>query len=172
MNRTNSYIFIFLAMIFSYHYFIQNTIEKQFSLTLFGYDNAKRPMSDSHMFTIRDIGMPSGVAEISTIIACILYFYKYISSWICIVLIFIFSAQRVFTNRHTIAQVIAGIICGIIYSYIYTSNNLSLLSFGIVIFIGLLLFLSILYKNNQEKDKSVNNVDNKTIISYLYEIIH
>lgn len=172
MNRSNCYILISVILIIYYHRYIQNSIEKKISLLYFGYDNIKRPMSNDHMYTSRDLGMPSGHAEIATIVSCILYFYKYISLWVCILLIAFFSIQRIITNRHTVLQVIVGIICGLLYSYIYIINNLSLLSFGIVIFIGVLLFLSTVYIQKQENNKSVNNLDdNTTTISYLYEIV-
>lgn len=172
MRHTTYYIMFFLVIIFTYH-LVQNNIEKQFSLTYFGFDNVKRPLSDSNMYTYRDLGMPSGHAEIATIISCILYYYKFISLWLCILFIFIFSLQRVIANRHTVFQVIVGIMCGLIYSYIYISNNLSLLSLGIVVLIGLLLFSSIIYKIEEKKENASNNLDNdKSIISYLYETIH
>jgi len=172
MNLPTYYIIFFLVIIFTYHLF-QNNIEKQFSLTYFGFDNVKRPLSDGNMYTYRDLGMPSGHAEIATIISCILYYYKFISLWLCILLIFIFSLQRVIANRHTVTQVIVGIMCGLIYSYIYISNNLSLLSLGIVLLIGLLLFSSIIYKIEEKKENASNNLDSdKSIVSYLYEIIH
>jgi membrane-associated phospholipid phosphatase len=173
MNRTNSYILVSIILIIYYHRYIQNNIEKKISSLYFGYDNVKRPMSNDHMYTSRDLGMPSGHAEIATIVSCILYFYKYISLWVCILLIAFFSTQRIIANRHTVLQVIVGIVCGLLYSYIYIINNLSLLSFGIVVFIGGVLFLSILYIQEKENNKSVNNLDdNKTTISYLYEIVH
>ena len=172
MKQPTYYIIFFLVIIFTYH-LVQNNIEKQFSLTYFGFDNVKRPLSDSNMYTFRDLGMPSGHAEIATIISCILYYYKFISLWLCILLIFIFSLQRVIANRHTVFQVIIGIMCGLIYSYIYISNNLSLLSLGFVVLISLLLFSSIIYKIEEKKENASNNLDNdKSIISYLYETIH
>lgn len=172
MNLPTYYIIFFLIIVFTYH-LVQNNIEKQFSLTYFGFDNVKRPLSDSNMYTFRDLGMPSGHAEIATIISCILYYYKFISLWLCILLIFIFSMQRVIANRHTVFQVIVGIICGLIYSYIYISNNLSLLSLGFVVLISLLLFSSIIYKIEEKKENASNNLDNdKSIVSYLYETIH
>ena len=94
MNLPTYYIIFFLIIVFTYH-LVQNNIEKQFSLTYFGFDNVKRPLSDSNMYTFRDLGMPSGHAEIATIISCILYYYKFISLWLCILLIFIFSMQIV-----------------------------------------------------------------------------
>ena len=172
MNLPTYYIIFFLIIVFTYH-LVQNNIEKQFSLTYFGFDNIKRPLSDDNMYTFRDLGMPSGHAEIATIISCILYYYKFISLWLCILLIFIFSMQRVIANRHTVFQVIVGIICGLIYSYIYISNNLSLLSLGFVVLISLLLFSSIIYKIEEKKENASNNLDNdKSIVSYLYETIH
>ena len=171
MYRPTYYVIFFLIIIFVYHLF-QNNLEKKFNVKYFGYNKIKRPYSDDYMYTIRDYGMPSGHAEIATIFSCILYYYKYISLWLCILLIFIFSAQRVIWDRHSIIQVIMGIICGLIYSYIYISNNLSFLSIFIVFLISLTLILAIIYKIQQGKGKIINSLDeNKTTISYLYEII-
>jgi membrane-associated phospholipid phosphatase len=171
MNPSTFYIMFFIVLILTYHV-IHNDIEKQFSLTYFGYDNVKRPLRDSNiMYTYRDLGMPSGHAEISTIISCILYYYKFISLWLCILLIFIFSIQRIIADRHTLNQVIVGIMCGLVYSYIYISNNLSLLSLGFVVLIGILLVSSIIYKIEEKKENASDNLDtNKSIISYWYEI--
>jgi prepilin signal peptidase PulO-like enzyme (type II secretory pathway) len=89
-----------------------------------------------------------------------------------LITIFIFSIQRIIANKHTLNQLIVGIMCGLIYSYIYISNNLSFLSLGIVMLIGLLLVSSIIYKIDEKKENASNNLDaNKSIVSYLYEII-
>ena len=132
------YFVIFLFIVVIYHNYIQNAIEKRFSLEYFGYDNVKRPLSG--------LGMPSGAVESATILFLLLFLYKYIPLWLCLLFIFIVSLQRIITQKHTIIQVIVGIVCGLIYTHIYKSHNLSILSFGIVILIGLLLTLLIYYK--------------------------
>jgi len=138
MYDSQCYFAIFLLIVVIYHQYIQNDIEKRFCLEYFGYNNVKRPLSG--------LGMPSGNAESATIMFSLLYFYKYIPLWLCILFIFIASLQRVLTHRHTITQVIVGIVCGLIYTYIYKSHYLSILSFGIVISIGLLLTALTYYK--------------------------
>lgn len=139
MYDSQCYFAIFIFVVVNYHHYIQNTIEKRFCLEYFGYNNVKRPISAS-------VGMPSGHAESATILFVLMYFYKYIPLWLCLLLILIVSMQRLFAHRHTPMQVIVGIICGLLYTYIYTSHNLSILSFGIVLLISLLLTALIYYK--------------------------
>jgi membrane-associated phospholipid phosphatase len=146
MYKSPSYFAIFLLIVVLYHYYIQNTIEKQFCLEYFDYNNVKRPLSGNIMTSYGDLGMPSGHAESATIMFLLLYFYGYISLPVSIILIFIISLQRVLTQSHTIAQVIAGTILGVIYSYIYKSYNLSILSFLIVLLISILLTALLYYK--------------------------
>jgi membrane-associated phospholipid phosphatase len=149
MYDSQCYFAIFLLIVVNYHYYIQNSIEKRFSLEYFGYNNVKRPLSSNYLTSFEDLGMPSGHSEIITIMFLLLYFQKYIPLWLCILIILIVSLQRLITEQHTIVQVITGIICGLIYSFIYKSYNFSLLSFGIVILISLLLIILIYYKVNQ-----------------------
>lgn len=46
------------------------------------------------------------------------------ASPICLLLIFLFSMQRVYSKKHTFLQVMAGIFIGIIFAYIYAMNQL------------------------------------------------
>jgi membrane-associated phospholipid phosphatase len=146
MYKSPIYFAIFLFIVFYYHYYIQNNIEKRLCLEYFGYNNVKRPLSGNTMFSSGDLGMPSGHSEAGTIMFLLLYFYGYISLPVTIILIFIIASQRVLEERHTVAQVIVGTICGIIYSYIYKSYNLSIFSFLIVFLISILLTVLIYYK--------------------------
>ena len=140
------YFVIFILIVYIYHFFILNKIEKIFCLEYFGYNNVKRPLTSIRMSSSEELGIPSGHTEVVTIISLLLYFYKYIPLWFCIFLIFIVSFQRIAYNYHTITQVIVGIICGVMYTHIYESYNLSLYSFGIVIIISLFLTALIYYK--------------------------
>ena len=149
MYDSQCYFAIFLLIVVNYHYYIQNSIEKRFSLEYFGYNNVKRPLSSNYLTSFEDLGMPSGHSEIITIMFLLLYFQKYIPLWLCILVILIVSLQRLITEKHTVVQVITGIICGLIYSFIYKSYNFSLLSFVIVILISVLLTILIYYKVNQ-----------------------
>jgi membrane-associated phospholipid phosphatase len=146
MYDSQCYFAVFLLIVILYHKYILSDIEKQFAEKYFGYDAVKRPLSGNVMKSVQDLGMPSGHAETATIMFSLLYFNKYLPLWLCILLIFIASLQRLLTHRHTIIQVIAGIVCGLIYTYIYTSYNLSIFSFSIVILISLLLTALIYYK--------------------------
>jgi membrane-associated phospholipid phosphatase len=91
--------------------------------------------------------MPSGHAETITIFSLLLYLYNIIPLWLCILLIFVISSQRVIYKYHTIIQVLIGIFIGIIYTMIYKYFNLSYISFLIVLAIGFIFILLILYKN-------------------------
>jgi len=137
-----NHFFLALIFIFLYHYYIQNEIEKRFSLTYLPYNKVKRPLQkcDNDFYkSIHCIGMPSGHAEAATIILCLLYYYKYISIWLAILFIFIFSIQRIIIGVHTLLQVLMGILVGLIYYMIYISFNLTLISFLIVFAIGVIL---------------------------------
>jgi membrane-associated phospholipid phosphatase len=146
MYKSPIYFAIFLLIVVTYHYYIQDNVEKNFCLEYFGYNNVKRPLSGNTMFSSGDLGMPSGHSEAGTIMFLLLYFYGYISLPVTIILILCVISQRVIAQRHTVAQVIVGTICGIIYSYIYKSYNLSIFSFLIVVSITLLLTALIYYK--------------------------
>ena len=144
-------IFIIIILIAFYHYFIQNDLEKYFFKCHFDYDRIKRPLKicskdDKYTNPIICVGMPSGHAETITVLASLLYLYKFIPLWLSLLLIFIFSIQRYITNMHSISQIIAGIAIGLIYVSIYKYFNLSILSFLIVVFIGILLYSSCFYK--------------------------
>jgi membrane-associated phospholipid phosphatase len=146
MYKSPIYFAIFLFIVFYYHYYIQNNIEKRLCLEYFGYNNVKRPLSGNTMFSSGDLGMPSGHSEAGTIMFLLLYFYGYISLPVSIILILCVISQRVLKERHTVAQVLVGTICGIIYSYIYKSYNLSIFSFLIVFLISIVLTVLIYYK--------------------------
>ena len=147
--KNNIFIIFIILFIFSYHFFIQNGLEKTFFETYFHYETVKRPSNIYNNNELNKgldcIGMPSGHAEAAALISILLYYYKFISIWICILFIFLFSIQRIISSRHDLYQVIIGIIFGIIYSQIYILNNLSFISFVIVFLIGILLSMSIIH---------------------------
>ena len=150
MYKSPLYLAFFLLIVVQYHRWIQDDVEKLFSLQYFGYNNVKRPLSGNIMTSYEDLGMPSGHAESATIMFLLLYFYGYISLPVSIILIFLVSLQRVLAQRHSIAQVTVGTILGLIYSYIYKSYNLSIFSFLIVLSITFLLTALIYYKVNNK----------------------
>lgn len=157
MKGLNNYkFFIMLIIIFMYHLIFQNHLEKMFSQVYFDYNDVKRPLEkcNENTDTLKCIGMPSGHAEISTIIFTLLYIYKFISLEICILIIFLFSIQRIISNKHTLNQVIVGIIFGLGYSYIYSFTNF-FLSFFIVFIIGLILNILIVKKIDENLNEPI-----------------
>jgi hypoxanthine phosphoribosyltransferase len=143
-----------ITIIAFYHFFIQNGLEKIFFESYFEYDDVKRPLSKCANSTngqkTECIGMPSGHAETVTIIATLLYLYKFITLPICLLLIFVFSAQRIISDMHTTVQVICGILFGAFYVLIYKSFHLSMYSLLIVISIGIIFALLSVYKIDQK----------------------
>jgi membrane-associated phospholipid phosphatase len=144
-------LIIIIFIICIYHYFIQNRLEKIFCKIYLNKDFEeliKRPLKKCiQKNTNKCMGMPSAHSETITIFGFLLYFYKIIPLWICLFLICIFSFQRVASNMHSIIQVFVGILIGFFYALLYKKLNLSLLSFIIVIAIGLILitFIQVAY---------------------------
>jgi membrane-associated phospholipid phosphatase len=143
--KNNSILIITILLITSYHYHIQRNLEAMFFKQYFEYDSVKRPLSkckeNLNNNSTLCIGMPSGHAETMTILTSLLYLYKFIPLWACVILIFAVSLQRIILNVHTIIQVVVGIIFGLCYVCIYKYFNLSIYSFLLVLCIGLLLKL-------------------------------
>jgi len=165
--KLNTKIFgiIIIILISLYHFFIQNGLEKTFCQSYFDYNNIKRPLkecsSQKTSELLKCIGMPSGHAEIASIIFFLLYFYKFISLWVALLFVLLFSAQRIITNMHTISQVIVGSILGLIYALIYKYFNLSVLGFIVVFSIGFILAIFTVYKLDQKVTSKIPNwVDN------------
>lgn len=146
--NTNYKIIMIIIIVSLYHYLIQNGLEKKFSKAYFNYKYIKRPLNECEQNNnyFKCVGMPSRHAEIASIIAFLMYSYEFISLPICLLIIFIFSAQRVIKNFHTVLQVIVGIFLGYIYASIYTKFDFSVYSFAIVFGIGIMLHLLTIYK--------------------------
>jgi hypothetical protein len=145
MKLNNYQIISIIILISIYHYYIQNNLEKNFFRCYIEYNSIKRPLNMCNTFQKKTnmicLGMPSGHSEIITILASLLYLYNFIPLWLCLILIFIFSIQRLVTNMHTMIQIIAGIIFGLLYVFIYKHFNLSVNAFLIVLSIGIILYM-------------------------------
>ena len=124
-----------IIFIILYHVIFHNNLEKMLCHTYFNYKNTKRPLDECNNFieSLRCIGMPSGHAEIITIISFLLFKNKYISIEIAVLLVILFSSQRIISNMHTLNQVLVGIFLGFVYGNIYNKSNYSIF---IIIIIG------------------------------------
>ena len=172
LNKKNNTTAIIFAIFFIllYHFFIQNGLEKIFCETYIDYNLIKRPLdtcsNNWNGQSTKCIGMPSGHAESITIVSLLLYFYKLIPLWLSLLLIFIFSIQRIISNMHTLIQVLAGITIGFIYFNIYKFFNLSIYSSVFVFIIGFILSLLVVNKLNKEVYKPLPDwVDPKMLPS-------
>jgi hypothetical protein len=126
-------------------------LEKIFFDLYLNYEIVKRPLVQCNTEIVKThncLGFPSGHAETSTIILCLLYFNKFITLPVCIIFIILFSLQRIIVNMHTLIQVIFGILFGFLYSQIYMQNHFSIYSFLIVFSIGFILHILSVYKMN------------------------
>ena len=145
-------VFIYIILIAFYHFSIQNPLEKYFFKCHFDYDSIRRPLKICineyiHENTIVCVGMSSGHAEAITILASLLYLYKFIPLWLSLLLIFLISLQRYTSHMHSISQIVAGIILGLFYVSIYKYFSLSIPSFLIIFGIGILLYVSCLHQH-------------------------
>ena len=169
VDKKNIYILFIITIIILYDHLIINCLEKMCFNTFFDYKLIKRPIlkcEKQENMTLKCLGMPSGHAQSITIIALLLYYYRYISFNISALLIILVSLQRVFSKAHTFLQVITGIIFGCIYSYIYISNNLSYKCLFYILGITFILICTIMYKIEIELYKPIPKwVDNSMISS-------
>ena len=160
-------ILLFIAI---YHIIIHNNMEKMFSSVLFNYNKISRPLDKCKNNLVKPlscIGMPSGHAELITILSFILYKNNYISLEIAIILIFIFSLQRIISNMHTLNQVCIGIILGFLYGNIYNSFKYSFL---IIIIFGFIIANFIIFKiDSIIKNTKIPQWVSKEMYQYIME---
>jgi hypoxanthine phosphoribosyltransferase len=154
--KLNKYfnIGVLIIIVCVYHYFIQNGLEKIFNETYFNYEQVKRPLINCSNCLegqpLMCVGMPSGHAETITLLSSLSYLYGFIPLWLCLILILVFSGQRITSQMHTLSQVIIGIILGYSYALLYNNFDFSVYSFLIVLSIGLILSLLCIYKIDKE----------------------
>lgn len=138
----NINLLVIIILMAIYHLKFQNKIEKQFFGKYFNHNLIRRPNDKCIYMSNKDcLGMPSGHAEVVSLILFIFYFNKIIPLWVCLLVISIVSMQRVLKNKHTFIQVIIGALFGYIYAFIYNYFNLSIYGFIIVLLIGIILTL-------------------------------
>jgi membrane-associated phospholipid phosphatase len=161
-------ILIIIVLLSGYHYTIHNGLEKKFSQTYFDYNSVRRPLykcnKDSNKSKLSCTGMPSGHAEGISVLCFLLYFYKFISLWLCLTIIALVCLQRIVTTKHTLNQVLVGSLLGFIYASIYKHFKLSVHGLLIIFSIGFILTLLNVYKINQNKKTT------KPLDMEIYEI--
>lgn len=156
---------LIIIIICIYHFAIQNGLEKSFSEAYFEYNTVRRPAhrcikNDKNLRGLNCIGMPSGHAEVITIFTVLLYIYGFIPLYISVLSIILVSYQRIYTNMHTVGQVVSGSMIGLLYVLIYqyisrlispqADSGLSLYSLIPAVLIGLLLALLVVFKIDQQ----------------------
>jgi len=143
---------IIILLILLYHYYIQNSLEKNFFDLYLNYDIVKRPLyacNSGFYNSFRCLGFPSRHTELASILFFILYFQKFISLPVCIILILCVALQRIIVHMHTFIQITFAGIFGFLYSQIYVRSHFSVYSFLLVFLIGILLSGLSVYKIDQ-----------------------
>ena len=146
-------LFITICIIFFYHHYIQNGLEKLLCQWVFDYDSVKRPLkkcNKNNIYTsLTCIGLPSGHTETGTIFFSLLYIYKFISLTVCVTIILLIAIQRVVSHMHTVEQVAVGIIVGILYCQTYAITHCTLYSLLPVMTLGFLFAMLVVHKINK-----------------------
>ena len=146
MQLTYENIFVLIAIL-TIHNILINDLEKIFFAQL-RIPSFLRPSVNCkyliNNWTTECLGMPSGHAQLISILSYILYKYNYISIELASLAIIIICAQRVIFKKHTILQVCVGVLFGLFYGQIYTKSRLTFSAICIpilfVIFIILITF--------------------------------
>lgn len=170
MKLNKIYQIVIIILIFIFHYFFQNGLEKIFFQTYFTFKDIKRPLNKcDNIFNtaVSCVGMPSGHAESATIVSVLLYSLKYISLPFCILLILVFSLQRIIVHMHTFSQIFVGILFGLFYSFIYITNHFSYKSLLIILSISFILISLIIHKLDQEIFKPIPEWVSSSMLSSI-----
>jgi membrane-associated phospholipid phosphatase len=124
INFKNMQLFAVIILLGMYHFYIHSRLEKSFSQTYFDYDAVKRPrlkcQGPENSSNLKCIGMPSSHMETASVVSFLLYFNKIIPLWVCLLIIYTVSMQRLITDMHSLSQVMVGAILGYIYAFLYT----------------------------------------------------
>ena len=91
------------------------------------------------------LGLPSGHAEITTIISYLLFKYKYISLYLAFILVILVGFQRLYTQKHNFIQVSVGTVFGLFYGYLYFKTGLSITTMALILFFICMLVLILLF---------------------------
>jgi adenine/guanine phosphoribosyltransferase-like PRPP-binding protein len=174
---------IILVIIFIIHYCLINGLEK-IIINLYKNKNKKtilRPIAKCFKqknYITYCIGMPSGHAEITTIISYILYNLNYISYTNMCIIIVLMCLQRIISKKHTPLQTIIGVIFGLFYANIYLKYKISYKSIIIASIIVFLYINIIIYKltkllnvkiPNWVDKKMLKNIEDKKNINYNFK---
>lgn len=158
-----------LFLICILQYCILNGLEKMIFHTWF--KETLRPNCKEFVTPTNCIGLPSGHAEIGTIILLYLYSKKYISSMIgCIILVLI-CLQRIVSKNHTLLQVIVGVLFGIFYFTLY-SYNIWYIVIVFLLYANGLLFMMERSFTIPSWIKNREGIDKKRNVSYPIKLLN
>lgn len=147
--KKNREPFIYLFFILLLHAFFLNRLEKLSFGKLLSQNIKYRPSNlckgSKKLKNFYCLGMPSGHAELITILSVFLVIKKIIPIEIAIILIIIVCLQRIIFKMHTPLQILIGIIFGLCFSWIYFITGYSWKSLLFTISVILLLILLIFY---------------------------
>ena len=123
-------------------YCIINGLEKMIIHHFVKDGQALRPQSacTEEVTPTNCLGMPSGHAEIGTMVALFLYSRNYVSLPTAALLAAAVCLERVFSNHHTAVQTAAGVLFGFVYFLLYSEQSWFVL-IVFFLYVNVLLFL-------------------------------
>ena len=115
----NCFKIIFLISLI--HYFITNPLEKAIVYTtVANTEDIRRPEKYCHgVSSLQCIGMPSGHSEIAVIVCAFLWKLNVLRIDVAAAIILLVGAQRIYADRHSVAQVLTGFGSGSLYATLY-----------------------------------------------------
>jgi adenine/guanine phosphoribosyltransferase-like PRPP-binding protein len=137
-----------IILVLIIHFAFLNGLEKMlFSHTAIPMNYLLRPSDLCQQikdgdFGVGCLGMPSGHAEIATILSYLLYRKKYLSWKISLVIVLLVCLQRVVATRHTILQVVMGVLFGFGYGILYEKTRSSVIY--LLVTIGFVILLTVI----------------------------
>ena len=144
------YIIIIIAL---FHFFILNYLEK--ILYHLYNPNIRKDI------LIKYLNIPFRLIEVSTIIALLLYYKKYIKLQTVLFIIIVLCLYRIIIDKHSYFAIIISVLFGFFYSYIYGLTGISLKSLLVAFsFYFLYIFLCIIKLNKLMNDSTPDWVDN------------
>lgn len=171
LKNVNGFVLLIILVL---HFVLLNGLEKiLFSEFGLPHPYLLRPsefcqqLQNNHPVTC--LGMPSGHAEIATIISYILYHYGYLSWPLCLLIVLFTCIQRLVTNMHTILQVFVGILFGLFYGFVYSKTKVSFISLLFTVCCIILLnWVATLIVDNKIQNAAIPEWVDKS----MYESIH
>ena len=159
---------VFLICILQYC--VLNGLEKMIFHVWFK-EKTLRPNCKDFVTPTNCLGLPSGHAEIGTIVLLYLYSKKYISSTLGYGLLTVICLQRILSKNHTVLQVMVGILFGLFYFTLY-SKSVWYVLLVFLLYANILLFMMERSFTIPPWIKNREGIDKKRNVSYPIKLLN